>query len=103
MTSRQLIKRVRDHIPKSIESYCNSEEKEGKSTQVLVALKHFSIAEHLVNYPTCANSYNIDRFEIIKNCNNVFDLIKLLAICILLRKPYLCKHKGFDYTVSLFT
>ena len=41
--------------------------------------------------------------KIIKNCNNVFDLIKLEAICILLRKPVLCKQKDFDYTVSLFS
>ena len=45
----------------------------------------------------------MNRFRIIKNCNNVFDLIKLEAICILLRKPVLCKQKDFDYTVSLFS
>ena len=52
---------------------------------------------------TCADSYNINRFKIIKTCSNVFDLIKLEAICILLRKPVLSKQKGFDYTVSLFS
>ena len=103
ISSRQLIKRVRKHIPKSIERYCISKEKESKSTQVLNALKRSSIAEHLVNHPNCANNYNRDRFKIIKSCYNVFDLIKLEAICILLRKPNLCKHKEFDYTVSLFT
>ena len=41
--------------------------------------------------------------SIIKTCSNVFDLIKLEAICILLRKPVLCKQKDFDYTVSLFS
>ena len=103
MTSRQLIKRVKEHVPKSVESYCNSEEKECKSTQVLNALKRSSIAEHLVNHPNCANNYNRNRFKIIKSCNNVFELMKLEAICILLRKPTLCKHKEFDYTVTLFT
>ena len=103
MTSRQLIKRVKEHVPKSVESYCNSEEKERKSTQVLNALKRSSIAEHLVNHPNCANNYNRNRFKIIKSCNNVFELMKLEAICILLRKPTLCKHKEFDYTVTLFT
>ena len=86
-----------------IEGYCNLEEKETKSTQVLNALKRSSIAEHLVNHPTCANNYKRDRFKIIKSCKNVFDLIKLEAIYILLRKPILCKHKDFDYTVSLFS
>ena len=52
---------------------------------------------------SCANNYNIDRFKIIKICSNVFDLIKLEAICILLRKPVLCKQKDFDYTVCLFS
>ena len=103
MTSRQLIKRVKEHIPKSIESYCNSKGKETKSTQVANASKRSSIAEHLVKHPTCANNYNRDRFKIINRCKNVFDLIKLEAIYILLRKPILCKHKDFDYTVSLFS
>ena len=51
----------------------------------------------------CANNYDMTRFKIIKTCNNVFDLIILDAICILLRKPVLCKQKDFDYTVSLFS
>ena len=50
----------------------------------------------------CANNYNMNRFKAIKTCNNVFNLIKLGAICILLKKPVLCKQKDFDYTVSLF-
>ena len=45
----------------------------------------------------------MNRFRIIKNCNNVFDLIKLEAICILLRKPVLCKQNDFVYIVSLFS
>ena len=57
----------------------------------------------LINNPTCANSYNMNKFKIIKTCNNVFNLIKLEAICILFTKPVLCKQKDFDYTVSLFS
>ena len=53
-------------------------------------------------YENKSNTWNINRFKIIETCSNVFDLIKLEAICILLRKPVLCKHKDFDYTVSLF-
>ena len=41
ITSRQLIKRVKEHI-KSIKGYCDSKEKETKSTQVLNALKRSS-------------------------------------------------------------
>ena len=54
----------------------------------------------MVYNSTCANSYNLNKFKFVKICSNVFDLIKLEAICILLRKPVLCKQKDFDYTVS---
>ena len=59
--------------------------------------------EHLVNKSDCASNYNLKRFKTIKNCFSISDLIKLEAICILMRKPKLCKHKDFDYTVSLFS
>ena len=39
--------------------------------------------------------------SVIKNLENMMP--KLEAICILLRKPVLCKQKDFDYTVSLFS
>ena len=54
-------------MPNNIESCFNSEEKESKSIQVL---KRSSIAEHLVNHPTCTDSYNRDIFKTIKNCKN---------------------------------
>ena len=44
---------------------------------------------------TVKYSYNMNRFKNINTCNNVFNLIKLEAICILLRKPVLCKQKDF--------
>ena len=69
---------------------------------VLNASKRLSIVEHLVNNPTCANNYNINRFKNIKTCRKVFDLIQLEAICILSRKPVLCKQKYFDYIVFFF-
>ena len=77
--------------------------KENKSIRVVKASKSFAIAEHLVNNLDCASKYNLKRFKIIKNCFNISDLVKLEAICILSRKPKLCKHKDFDYTVSLFS
>ena len=60
--------------------------------KVLSASKRSSIAEHLVNNSTCANRYNLNTFKIIKNCSNVFDLIKLEAICIL----FYVSKKYFD-------
>ena len=41
-------------------------------------------------------------FDILKQCANKFDLIKMEAILIYLYKPELCKQKEFDYTVALF-
>ena len=73
-----------------------------KPVKVLIASKRLSIADHLANDLTCANGYNLSRFEIFKNCSKIFDLIKLEAICILLIKCDLYKQKYFDYTVSLF-
>ena len=71
--------------------------------KVLNASKRSSITELLVNNSTCANSYNINRFKIIKTCSNVFDLVKLEVICTFIMKPVLCKQKFFNYTVSLFS
>ena len=82
--------------------FCFSEKKDDIPNKIPHASKRSSIAEHLVNNFTCANSYNLNRFKIIKICSNVFDLIKLEGICILIRKHVLGKQKDFDYTVSLF-
>ena len=103
LTTRQLRKTVKEHIQKNVENFCLSEKKDDVPIKVINASKRSSIAEHLVNNSLCADNYNVNRFKIIKNCSNVFDLIKLEAICILLRKPVLCKQKDFDYTVSLFS
>ena len=65
MTSRLLSKSVKKHIPKIIEKYSISEEKESKSIQVLNALKSSPIAKDLVPHPTCTNSYNLDRFKVV--------------------------------------
>ena len=69
----------------------------------LLLIKRSAIAEHLVNNFDCASNYNSKRFKIIKNCIHISYLIKLEAICILLIKPKLCKHKNFGYTVSMFS
>ena len=57
-----------------------SNKKDYISVKVLNASKRLSIAEHLVNNTTCANSYVINRFKTIKTCSNVFDLIKIEAV-----------------------
>ena len=93
LTTRRLRKRIKDHAPKSVESFWFSEKKDDIWVIVLNASKCSSIAEHLVINSTCAKSYNLNRFKIVKTCSNVFDLIKLESICILLKKLVLCKQK----------
>ena len=97
LTTRHLRERIKQHVPKSVEKFCFSKKKDCISVKVLNASKRSSIVENLVNNSTCANSYNINRFKMIKNCINVFKLIKIEAICILLRKPLLCRQKYFGF------
>ena len=105
LTTRQLKKRVQEHIPVCVEKFLNKSEKEkdNKSAKVLNAIKRSAITEHLVLNHSCAENFKLERFKIIKTCYNVFDLIKMEAICILNRKPTLCRQKEFDYNVALFT
>ena len=67
------------------------------------ATKRSSVAEHLVNNKECAENYDLSRFEILHQCHNVMDLIKMEVISTYLEKPVLCKQKEFDYKVSLFS
>ena len=77
--------------------------KENKTVKVVNASKRSANAENLIINSNCASNYNLNRFKIIKNCFIISNLIKLEAVCILIRKPKLCKQKDFDYTVSLFS
>ena len=61
-------------------------------------IKRSAIAEHLVNNQSCAENFNLEKLQIIKSCCNVFDLVKMEAICILYRKPNLCRQEEFDYS-----
>ena len=70
---------------------------------MVYASKRSAIAEHLVNNSNCESNYNLNRFKIIKSCFSISDLIKLKAVCILIRKPKLYKQKDFDNTVYLFS
>ena len=63
----------------------------------------YLVAEHLVNNRECAKKYDLSRFKIIHQCNNVTDLNKMKAILIYLKKPVLCKQKEFNYKVSLLS
>ena len=69
------------------------EEPEIKTTATKNETKRFSVAVHLMNNRDCARKYEISRFFKIHHCNSVFNLFKLEAICIFLKKPVLCKQK----------
>ena len=68
MTARQLGKRIKKHILKSIEEFCKMRNKENKSIRVKYASKRSAIAEHIVNDIDCVSSYNLKIFKTIKNC-----------------------------------
>ena len=78
-------------------------DKENKTVRMVNASKRSAIAEQLLNKNNCSSNYNLNTFKIIKNCFCISDFIKLEAICILIRKPKLCKQNDFDYTVFLFS
>ena len=103
MTSRQLGKRIKEHVQKSIEIFCKMSNKENKSVRVVNASKRSAIEEHLVNNSNFASNYNLKRFETVIICFSTSDLIELEAICILIKKCKLCKLNDFDYTVPLFS
>ena len=65
LTTRHLRKRIKGHVPKSVEIFCFADKKDVIAVKVLNASKRSSIAEHLVNNPTCANSDNIKRLKLV--------------------------------------
>ena len=56
MTSKQFGKRIKEHVPKSIEKFCKMSNKENKFISVVNALKISDIVEHLVNHPNCSSN-----------------------------------------------
>ena len=57
LTIRLLWKRIKEHVPKSVENVCFSNKKDDILVKVLYASKHSSIAEHLVKKSTCAKTF----------------------------------------------
>ena len=53
------------------------------------SIKRSAITENLVNNQSCAKSFNLETFKILKICYTVLDLVKMEAICILNIKPTL--------------
>ena len=83
MTSRQFGKRIKEHIPKSIDEFCKLSNEENKSIRVVNASKRSAISEHWVNKSDCASNNNLKRFKTVKNCFLISDIIKFEALCIL--------------------
>ena len=77
MTSRQFGKKIKGHVPKSIEDFCKISSKKNKSIRMVNASKRSAIAEHLVNNSNFASNYNLNRLRIIKNYFRISDLVKL--------------------------
>ena len=49
MSSRHFGKRIKEHIPKSIDKFCKMSNKENNSKRAVNASKRSAIAGHLVN------------------------------------------------------
>ena len=49
LTTRHLIKRIEEHVPKSVENFCFSDNEDDTLVKVLNESKCASIVEHLVN------------------------------------------------------
>ena len=64
MTSRQFGKRIKEHVPKSIEAFCKMSNKENKAVIMVNASKRSAIAENLINNSNCASNYNLSRFKL---------------------------------------
>ena len=56
MTSRKFSKRIKEHIPESIDKFCKMSIKKKKSIRVVKALKISPIAEHLVDNSDCESN-----------------------------------------------
>ena len=64
--------------------------KKNKYIRLVNATKRSTIAENLENNIDCESNFNLKIFKVIKNCFHISDLIKLEAICILLKKTLNC-------------
>ena len=56
------------------------------SIATLNAMNRSSLSEHLIKIPICGKNYNKTQFRLLRNCNNIFDLVKTEAIYIYLNK-----------------
>ena len=59
LTSRQFGKRIKEHIPESIDKFFKMINEENKSKRVVNASKKSFITEHLVNNSDCASNYKL--------------------------------------------
>ena len=62
------------------------------------AIKRSLIAKNSTYNPTCGDKYEFSIYKM--ECLNNFDLSRLEAILIHLKKPKLFKKKEFDYTIA---
>ena len=74
MTSRQFSKRIKEHIPKSIDEFCKMSTKENKTKRVVNVSKICATAEYLVNIPDCVNNWRVK--------HEVYFVMNTLVMCI---------------------
>ena len=103
-TSQRLQDRIKQHVPKWLESTTTSQRsqpkracKKTKSTPECDS----AIGQHLLENDQCAANYNKSHFSILDTARSIFHLKLLEATYIRLRRPNLCRQKEFVYTHNL--
>ena len=61
LSTRQLKKTAKEHIPACIDKFLKLAEKEKKSNKIMNAIKRSAIAEHLVKSPGFAENFSSER------------------------------------------
>ena len=103
-TSRRLIERVKEHVPKCVKEHIRNPATNYKDTVKLKrAAKKSAIAEHLLTNEDCGRQYeeHEQSFSILYKCHMELELKVLEAVVISALEPSLCKQTEFDITTNL--
>ena len=95
-TTKRLQARILEHVPTSVRRHIRN-----GTTQTTQMSVDSSIGQHLIDNIKCAEAYSDSCFTVLHRATSRFQLRILEAITISLRKPKLCVHKDFTYTLML--
>ena len=74
-TSRRLGERIKEHVPKCVVDYLESNLDDYTKTQKLRnAASRSAIAEHLLNNKSCGAAYSMSSFTVLRKCRTKMEL-----------------------------